>query len=357
MLTTAPSTTAVRPYRPSDAPGVRAVLEATYADRATPPRIYDWWSFGCPTASSGFMVAEIDGRLAGVQPMELFDYTDAGQPLRGAMLTGVAVHPEFRRRGVFTSLLGACEREAWKQGAAFVTSMPNERSRPGFLRAGYTDLGRRELLIRPVRPVALGAALIPIAGLLGGVALAATQALAKTPPPPGRFPVREVRQLPPETQDLVRRSETLHAGLRIRRTPDWLTWRYLAAPGRSYRLTEVIRGRDEVAGLAVTVREQRGRLVVSFLMDLLVAVEEVIESLLEAVCVQARNEGAHLVAAVVSGPRLARDLARAGFWTVPSWMPLKRFYSVAKFNPASSHPGHWHTLAGWHQTLADWDNL
>jgi len=140
----------IRSYRAEDAAGVRSVMAASYGPDATPGPIFDWWHFGCPVAASGFLVAEVSGRIVGLQPMELLPYEWAGRRLTGATLTGVVVHPEFRRRGLFSSLVQACEREAWRRGADFVTTMPNDRSRPGFLKLGYRDPGRRQLLVLPL---------------------------------------------------------------------------------------------------------------------------------------------------------------------------------------------------------------
>lgn len=347
----------VRPFRAGDIAGVRAVLAASYGAEATPAPTYDWWSFGCPAAASGFMVAEAAGRIAGVQPMEIFPFAAGGKNLTGALLTGVAVHPDFRRRGIFSALVKACEQETWRQNAAFVTTMPNEKSRPGFLRAGYIDLGRRQLLVRPLRPATLGGKVIPVLGHLAGAAGGVVQTVLKKIPAMDGLTVRSVNVLAPEIETLAARHEKLFPGLRMQRSADWLRWRFLEAPLRKYHLLELRTAAGELVGFAAATMDDREQFKAWYLMDLFVGEKEFAAPLVRALCALAPAENAEAVAAVVSSPALVATLGRAGFWPVPDWLPLKRFYSVARFNPNQPAPAEWQTLAGWYQTLADWDNL
>ena len=347
----------VRPFRASDTAGVREVLAASYGAEATPSPTYDWWSFGCSTAISGFMVAEAAGRIAGVQPMETFPFTDGGKHLTGALLTGVAVHPDFRRRGMFSALVQVCEQEAWRQNAALITTMPNEKSRPGFLKAGYIDLGRRQLLVRPLQPAVLGGKIFPVLGHLAGAAGGMAQAVIKKIPRMSGLTVRKVSDIVPEIEMLATRHEQLFPGLRIRRSAEWLRWRYLESPLRKYHLLELRTAPGELVGFAAATMDDREKIQVCYLMDLFVGEKCHAADLLAALGELAHNEKAEAVATVVSSPALIDTLINTGFWSVPNWLPLKKFYSVARFNPDRPAPANWQTLAGWYQTLADWDNL
>lgn len=347
----------VRRFQRDDAPGVRRVLEATYGGDATPPEVYDWWSFGCPGASSGFMVAESQGSVVGVQPMEIFPYRDGQKSFKGGMLTGVAVHPEFRRRGIFSALVNACEREAWRQGAAFVSTMPNDRSRPGFLKLGYTDLGRRRLLVRLVNPGDMCARSAPFLGRVIGAAAGCVQAVLKRISAEDGIALRQVNTIAPGVTALALKHETLFPGLRITRSAEWWRWRFLEAPTRRYRIYEATTSSGELAGLAVCTTGWKGRHKVSYLVDMVVSAERVVRAIVNRLCEDAATEGSQALGAVVSSSSLANALSQAGLWIVPAWVPLKRFYSVVRFNPASDIPRTWHHINGRDQTLADWDNL
>jgi GNAT superfamily N-acetyltransferase len=286
------------------------------------------------------MVAEAGGRIVGAQPMGIFPFSDGGRELKGGLLAGLAVHPDFRRRGICAALVKACEDEAWRQDAWFVTTMPNEKSRPRFHKYSYTDLGRRRLLARLV-----------------GARGRWVQAVAKRIPARSGFVVNEINDLPAGVETLAREHEQLFPGLRISRAPEWLRWRFLQAPLRDYRLLEARENSGRLAGMAVATLDEREGARVCYLMDLLAREQQALAPMLGALCELARKEHAEIVATVVSLPSLADALRRAGMWLAPAWLPVKRFYSVARFNPERNAPARWHALGGWHQTLADWDNL
>ncbi len=351
----------IRLYAPADALGVQEVLRATYGAQAPAQATYEWWAFGCPEATNGAMVAESDGRVVGMQPMEIFAFTDAGMTVKGGVLTGVTVHPDFRRQGIFSALIKACEQEAWRQDAEFVTTMPNERSRPGFHKMGYCDLGRRRFLIRPVDARDFGrkmAGPLSVLGAATGAAFGAVQAVAKRLPRVGESRVSEVRNVDEAIEEIEPIHNSFFPGLRMRRSAAWWRWRYLESPLRRYRLFEA-RADGQLAGVAATIKDERDGVTITYLMDAAVRTVAALQSLVAAVITSAKADGAQAVAAVVSAPAMVRSLRQSGFWVVPLWAPIKLFYSVARFNPAreSQTPAAWRQIENWNQTLGDWDNL
>jgi GNAT superfamily N-acetyltransferase len=347
----------VRPFRRDDLLGVRRVLEATYGPEAAPPEFYDWWCFGCPDATSGFVVAEANGAIVGVQPMIILPYDDGCKHFKGGLLTGVAVHPEFRRRGIFSALVKACEEEAWRQDVVFLSTMPNERSRPGFLKLAYTDLAQRYLLVRPVRPAQAGARIIPGLGWLIGAAVGGLQNVLKPTHVEAGLSVVVAERPTGEVPKLALQHAAIFPGLRIRRSAEWWHWRFLESPTRRYHLIEARTDEGALVGVGVYTIAWRGHKKISYLVDLVVSSEQALQAIVHRLCENAATEECHAVGVVVSSIPLAKALIRAGLWSVPAWVPIKKFYSVVRFNPACDVPQAWHSLRGWYQTLADWDNI
>ena len=350
----------IRPYRAEDAADVRSVLTAAYGATATPVPIFDWWHFGCPVAASGFQVAEINGRVAGVQPMELFPYERSGRQFIGAMLTGVVVHPEFRGRGLFSRLIEACEKEAWQFGADFVTTMPNDRSRPGFLKLGYREPGRRRLLILPLNVSKLARRAVrwaPLAAVLGAGFTAVLCGSRRWL----RMPVTELEMLKqaPEDFDQVNQADRgLFPGLRLARTQAWWDWRYAASP-RPYQMLRLRNARGGTAGLVITTLEQRSGLDAGYIVDWLARDASRVPILLAGALRQLQSAGAAMAACVVSSDAQVRALRSAGFWRIPNWAPLKQFFTVFKPAPGMNPDllEQLGSIDSWHQTLGDWDNL
>jgi len=347
----------VRPFRRDDRPGVRRVLEATYGSEAPPAEGYHWWSFGCPDATSGFMVAETNDAIVGVQPMNILPYHDGCKHFKGGLLTGVAVHPEFRRRGIFSALVKACEKEAWRQDAAFVNTMPNERSRPGFLKLGYTDLGQRYLLARPVQSAQAGARIVPGLGWLIGAAAGGIQKALKPTSVEEGLSVRVAERPSPEVPKLALQHAAIFPGLRMGRSAEWWHWRFLESPTRRYHILEARTDQGALAGVGVYTIASRGWHKITYLVDLVVSTEQALQAIVHRLCENAATEECHAVGVVVSSIPLAKALVRAGLWIDPAWLPIKKFYSVVRFNPACDVPQAWHSLRGWYQTFADWDSI
>jgi GNAT superfamily N-acetyltransferase len=350
----------IRSYRAADAVGVRSVMAASYGPNTTPAPIFDWWHFGCPVGVSGFQVAEEKGKIVGLQPMELLPYESAGRRLTGAVLTGVVVHPEFRRRGLFSSLVQACEKEAWRRGADFVTAMPNERSRPGFLKLGCQDLGRRRLLVLPFSGRKLAQRAIRWPGLAAPFAFSLKPALCWS-----RNWIRSamthlevIKQAPEDLERVNELDQQLFPGLRLVRSASWWNWRYAASP-RCYQMLRLPDGQGGTAGLVVTTSEQRKGFEVGYIMDWLVRDAGSVPVLLAGALRQLKAAGVAIAASVVSSKAQIQALSALGFWSVPCWAPAKRFFTVFRPGPTLD-PAIAAQLGGidcWHQTLGDWDNL
>ena len=319
----------VRGFEPSDWPEVISILKATYGESAPRASVYEHWNLRCPGAESAFMVAEVGGRVVGAQPMLIHEWRGSGLAVRGGVLTGVAVDPGFRRLGVFTALVKACEVEAWNRGAEFIVTMPNERSRPGFLREGWTDLGRRGLLIRPP--------LVFWASCKG---------------------VETGDGVPEGLEGLAECHRACFGGLGLRRTPDWWRWRYGGHSAGKYQQVAVKDGSGRPVGLAEgTIRKSRG-IPVGYLVDFLATSGDILARLASGLAKKLIADGAVGVVSVVSSPVVERALRDAGFIELGRRMPVKRFYTVARFRQeGGTVHENLRAVSAWDLTLGDWDNI
>jgi GNAT superfamily N-acetyltransferase len=318
-----------RRFRDTDWPAVVSTLDAAYGTSEARPAVYEHWNLRCPVAESGFVVAELEGRVVGVQPMLIHDWAVGGMAVRGGVLTGVVVDPGFRRRGVFSALVRASEAEAWSRGAEFIVTMPNDRSHPGFLRLGWTDLGPRSLLIRH--------------------------------PFVSRSASREVEVRDDVPEDIAELSE-LHgscfSGLTLQRTLEWWRWRF-RSPGPTAYLQVVMRGStgSTVGVAAGVIRRSRG-IPIGYLVDFLASSQNVLVRLARGLTRALVSVGALGMVSVVSSPSVVAALRPAGFLKAGHRMPVKAFHTVARFKPG---PGALSEklamVSAWNLTLGDWDNI
>ncbi len=323
----------IRGILPEDWIGIDEVQRATYNDHAMDTQIYQWWSKGLDPHNPGGVVALVSGRIVGVQPMQFFPYRAGSTFLVGAMLTGVAVHPDFRRQGIFGRFIDTCEQNAWERGASFVVTLPNERSKPGFLKRGYSDLGSRTLLMAPT--------------------------IFKPQKNPQNAAVAEVDRCSESWVALFSGYEGAHGKLCMHRSNTWLNWRYHERPPgpEPYRFFEYRRENGRVSAVAVVVCDRRKKLPITYILDMACENGAEMGVLLKYIKHSLRREGLPVVAAVVSSLQTKSLIQKAGFRILPGWLPLKTFHTVAKPNPDLPIEISFEAVSDWEWALGDWDNL
>jgi hypothetical protein len=83
-----------------------------------------------------------------------------GQVYMGYESNDTATHPDYWRRGLFTSLLKLGTDIAIQRNASFLYGFPNLNSKQGFLKHNWRDTGAITVLVRPVHLVKVGFAFL-----------------------------------------------------------------------------------------------------------------------------------------------------------------------------------------------------
>jgi GNAT superfamily N-acetyltransferase len=349
----------IRPYDSSDETACAELIHLCYGEQAVEEKRWRHSHFGLEGSANGMMVANCADRIVGMQPMECYRFMLGGETFLGAVLTGAMVHPDFRRRGIFNLLLAECERFAWDLKADFVTTMPNEFSRPGFLKRGYFDPGERTLLVLPLSPELIARRIVRPAGLgrvLGPVAeIAFGQKKLDGASDSNSL---EVDTFGTDVEKMTSRFAREWPGLIQMRSQSWLAWRFDDSFDRAYRRFVAVSDSGDVSAMAVATNEKREGQEVGYLVDL-VGIDE--QSMVEVAgfAVRAlRDTGMDLAIAVVSCQKLITVLRSIGFWRVPHPLAPKRFYTVFLPRPGrQAAVDCLGTIENWYQTLADWDSI
>lgn len=132
----------IRRYRPADREAFFSLYESVFGHRATG----DWfeWRFVDPPASDRIpiFVAESDGDLVGARPFLCFELETGRRRLLGVQTCDTMVHPDHRRKGLFTWMTErAYEAYGARQQPVVQFSVPNQYSRPGYLKLGCAVVG------------------------------------------------------------------------------------------------------------------------------------------------------------------------------------------------------------------------
>ncbi len=289
----------IRAARPDDVDAI-VELQRVGLGEGTLPRSVEAWRWkhvDNPFGSSFVLVAESAGRLVGLRAFMAWRFIDGARVVRAVRAVDTVTHPDWQGRGVFTRLTRALLDEVATAGVELVFNTPNDKSRPGYLKLGWHDLGRLTVWGRPLRPRVISRA---------HDALPASDALLTL----------VVNPQPSQ-------------GLQTPTDAAFLRWRYGAVPGIDYRA--VVDG----DGAAVGRRRRRGRFVEAMITEVVVG-EGVagIARAARAVRLLGRAlDAAYAIAVAPIGSRRALVLAGAGFVPVPRAGP---HFTV---RPSGAHVG------------------
>ena len=146
-------------YTDEEASRVAELLNAGLGQKQVGVRDAEYWRWKHernPFGRSFTLLAEADGRLVGVRAFMRWEFECDGRIVRAAKPVDSVTHPDYQRRGIFSQLtLAACEI-ARDEGTEFLFNTPNSKSKPGYLKLGWQEVGELPVYARVLRPVAAG---------------------------------------------------------------------------------------------------------------------------------------------------------------------------------------------------------
>jgi predicted N-acetyltransferase YhbS len=230
----------IRPGEPGDRPGIirlagRALgWRGDERDRA----FFAWKHDENPFGPSPAWVATEGGDIIGFRTFLRWELSRGPERLRMVRAVDTASDPDHRGRGIFRRLTLSAVGELTAAGYDAVFNTPNNQSRPGYLKMGWTELGRPALGARPRGPLA-------------GLRMARSREAAEKWSEPTTVGQPAVDALRGAGLESLFATLPAPPGWATPRTAEYLRWRYGFEP-LHYRVVEV-RG-----GLAIFRVRRRG---------------------------------------------------------------------------------------------------
>lgn len=315
---TAPSGLTIRIADESDRSAVIGLCRSALDWDAQDPNeeFFAWKHDQSPFGASPRWVAVNEaGELVGLRVFLRWEFTDpSGTVIRAVRAVDTATHPDWQGRGIFRRLTLGAIPDLRGDGVDVIFNTPNDKSRPGYLKMGWSEVGRVPVGVRPASPGSLPAlakarAAAELWSELSDVGVSAVEAFSD---------LEALEQL------VIR----LPAATRIstRRTPAFLRWRYSLDPLR-YRVVPM--GDDLRDGVVVVRFRRRGSALECAVCDVLaprgVSVRPVINAL-------AKSSGADYLLRCVGAEGIAD-----GFIPVPRLGPILTWRPVTRMGvPAMS---------------------
>jgi GNAT superfamily N-acetyltransferase len=304
------SSIGIRSFEDADEPAILDLLRTTLG--AGPggwrsPDFFRWKHERNPFGRSFMLVAEAGERIVGFRAFMRWRFEAGDYTMRAVRAVDTATHPEFQRRGVFSRLTtGALE--GLREETDLVFNTPNARSRPGYLKLGWRDVGRVTVSARVRRPMRF----------LRGLRSARTGS-GVSPRPSIPIEAQTAQKALADVDSVSSLLEEADAPTGLLSTPKdvaYLQWRYGEAPLLDYHVVrETLHGR--LAGLAIFRIRPRGTLWQCSIADVFVGGRDVRTAgrLLRQAAAAAPVDYAAL--RVPSRSTAARAAIRSGFVPTP----------------------------------------
>jgi GNAT superfamily N-acetyltransferase len=206
-------------------------------------RFFAWKHEQGPFGHSPAWVALDGDRVAGFRTFLRWEFEHPdGRVRRGVRAVDTATHPDYQGRGVFRELTLQALDHLRADGVDFVFNTPNAQSLPGYLKMGWSEVGRLPAAIRPT-------------------GMSALLRMVRSRVPAERWSVPATAGTPaPDLFEDARVASLLRSlpdarGLRTRRSQAYLQWRYGFGP-LGYRV--IAAGDDPAEGIAVFRVRKRG---------------------------------------------------------------------------------------------------
>jgi GNAT superfamily N-acetyltransferase len=278
---------------------------------------WDWKHYQNPFGESPILLAESAGELVGLRVFMRWEWSVGGRTQKAVRAVDTATHPAWQGKGIFSRLTRSLVQTMTEEGVSFVFNTPNEQSRPGYLKMGWSSLGRTSLWILPVRPIRLARARRSMAapGLESSDLGGGEGDSAKFASPASLL-------ADPETAGFLERLTLRDSRLVTLPTEVYLRWRYAEIPGFRYHAAWRYQGENSAAILFRIKRQ--GALRELRLCDVLVAPTLRSVGIARSLVRQAvRGSGVDFASGMAAGGTPERRaLMLAGFLPAPRLGPI-----------------------------------
>lgn len=322
----------VRGYRSEDEAQVLELVRRSLGEsdiHQRTPAIWRWKHLFSPFGPSHVWVACDDsGQLIGLRCFMQWELKSGEHRVRAARAVDTCTHPNFRRKGIFSTLTRSAVDAARAEGIHLVFNTPNNDVLPGYLKLGWRYVATVQPLIKVLHPPRF------VRGLLSS-RLGKQKSRANSPE-------EFFREQPTPVQTLFERGDALdrliqlndqssyrYGSLRTHRSGAYLHWRYGEHPSIPY-WTVFVEHDGELKGCVIFRTNTRYRMKEVVLCELILAEpnQELAHFLLARLKSALRAD--YLVGYFPEGSFPRRTLDRWGFRTVPR---LGMNFAVSTLDP------------------------
>lgn len=142
----------IRQANEEDIPAIVELLKLSLGESLMPKSetFWRWKHLDNPFGQSPVLLAEEGGQLIGVRAFMRWEWRQGDTLYKAVRAVDTATHPKYQGKGIFKKLTMVLAEQCQREGVDFIFNTPNASSKPGYLKMGWTELGRLKLFIRPI---------------------------------------------------------------------------------------------------------------------------------------------------------------------------------------------------------------
>jgi glycosyltransferase involved in cell wall biosynthesis/GNAT superfamily N-acetyltransferase len=144
----------VREATPADRPAIIELCRASlgWGDDPRFEQLFSWKHDQNAFGPSYLWVATDGDRIVGLRAFMRWEFVRGGHVLHAVRAVDTATHPDYQGKGLFTAMTLHGLDEIRADGVDFVFNTPNDKSRPGYLKMGWQEVGKLPVALRVAGP-------------------------------------------------------------------------------------------------------------------------------------------------------------------------------------------------------------
>jgi len=350
----------VREYRESDKQGIFDLRNAVYGEPFD-EREWEWKFEKGPFKPAQILVAESDNAIVGIRPTILLPVKSGKEVSIAGLNVDVMTHPEFRGRGIFSTLVQESFKLLNEQGINFAFTFPNENSYPGYVRKlQWLHVCSLLLLAKPLNINNIVKKYIKNPSLQKPTALLMrsinSTLLSERLSSANGLQINRIYSFDDHFDELWRKASS-QFNLVVVRDKKYLNWRYIDRPGQEYTIFSAQRGKDLVGYIILKSNVEMFDLMLGLIIDMLTSEDNHVADLLISQAIEYfREQKVDAIGCVMlKHVPYYKALKKAGFISIPKLLSHKEFYFMVCLNSTEILSELVKNPANWFLTWGDYD--
>jgi N-acetylglutamate synthase-like GNAT family acetyltransferase len=141
----------IRAATEQDIPSIVQLLKLSLGESLMPKSeaFWKWKHIDNPFGKSPVLVAEENNQLIGVRAFMRWEWKQSDTVYKAVRAVDTATHPQHQGKGIFKKLTLQLVEQCKSEGVDFIFNTPNTSSMPGYLKMGWSKVGKLPIHIRP----------------------------------------------------------------------------------------------------------------------------------------------------------------------------------------------------------------